>query len=146
MAGPIKFQLTGWKAVAVIVLFLGFIVFQHFRVQNQLEAEGEAIVKEYLGRKHLHQLNQVIEKYQQSKDVKKTEKEIEKVIEQSKAMEIQSMSARGNGKRFVVRVEYTIQGKPPEDGKSPRYLVLIRSLGTFRVDHETTASSYYLTF
>jgi hypothetical protein len=142
----IKIKLTGWNAVIVILLFVGFFVVQNYRLHQKLDAQGTMVVKKYLANKYLNNISPILAKKQSTQDSERTAKEIEKVIEQSKTIEIQSMSAKRRGDGFIVRVEYTVQGNAPTDGQSPRYLRLKSSLGTFWVEHEVPAWTYYSLF
>ncbi len=59
-------------------------------------------------------------------------------------VEIQSMTARGWSDNAVVRVELSVHGGPPPDGRPVRYFRLLRLPSSgWRVVGESTALRYY---
>ena len=60
-------------------------------------------------------------------------------------VEIVSARARGPRRKPVVRVEFLVDGRPPEGEAPVKYLQMQRSLsGAWRVRSETTALAYHL--
>ena len=63
----------------------------------------------------------------------------------SSAVELTSISARGCGKESEVRVEVTVAGRTPPDGRSVRYFRMSYSLLGWSLEHESNAFFYHLT-
>ena len=140
-------KLTGWKAIAVVVASLGFVIFK-FNFQNEaLKSEGVEVVKRWL---ILESVRAVLPDMEKTiKHATQNEQSLEQIASNLKEenFEIVSVSRRGVGERIVARVEVRYKGQAPPDGKNVRYLKMEYSMVTgWRVKRETSAWYYYTRF
>ncbi|MBI4028054.1 MAG: hypothetical protein HY360_23930 [Verrucomicrobia bacterium] len=146
-----EIKIKGWKAVAVLLLLSGVGGFQYYKLQTTLDAKAAGVIKAHLESEYSGEMSQMLDQARQAKTPLNAEA-IMKAAEKLQRIKISSISARagrrnvdhGNHDEVIVRVEYTIDGKPPPDGKSPRYFVMEeRLLGEWRLNWETSAFNYY---
>jgi hypothetical protein len=138
-----RFQLTGWPAVAVAVLAVGFLGFKIFFVRGSLGPEQLEDVRfwlqaEYSGR-YIEDLREAVT----SGDAVQSET-LAGEIQAMQRIEFVSIGARGTDE-IVVRLEIEVDGQDPPDGQRVRYFMLEHSMITgWRVKREAYWWSYYL--
>jgi hypothetical protein len=138
----VRFELKGWKAVAVVAIVLGVSGYRlSTRFPNVDENGREAIrdwlVKDYQGNGP-RALAQKVADYRAGLPVAPD------APQTALNVEFSSLSAHGLRDLPVVRVEITVDGAPPPDGRTVRYLHLTRGTRTvWMVMAEATAISYY---
>jgi hypothetical protein len=140
-------KLTGPKAVVAIVVIIAVAAFQLFSRKQTLQTQAVEAIKTHLvseyARYHLPELQRA------TTDGSLTEERAEEIVGQltQDNIDIVSISARGHGGRYVARVEVSVAGSEPPDGKPVRYLRMTHSsLIGWRVLRDTGAWNYYLTF
>lgn len=143
MASVSQFQLTGWKAVAVLLFFVAIVGVRLLMVFQAIPDEGrEAVqawlVKDYegLGPKAAAQ---IVSDYREGLPVQPPARP-------PAVPEVQfvSLNAHGSPYRMIVRAEVSVNGGPPPDGRPVRYLLLTTKFGGgWMVTSESTAYSYY---
>ena len=110
-----SFELKGWKAVAAIAAIIAVVICVRITVHHNRPLEGAAaaiqpwIMAEYTRA----QLESVKDKM----DSNTMQAEDYERLTSLGKIEITDIKIRGS----VARVEYTVGGKPPSDGRSPRY-------------------------
>jgi hypothetical protein len=141
-----QIKLTGWKAVAVIVVIAAVIGFRMLTQSRTLQTEAVAAVKTELAADYARQLLPELQEATQAPDADSDG--IERMVGTISVdnIEIVSISARGRGDDVVVRVEIEVQGQDPPDGERTRYFEMRHSsLTGWSVRHEVGKWSYYLT-
>ena len=134
----IKFTLTGWKAVLVLVAFGGFGAWRMLSAYHTLDTEARAHIESQLEARYLRMtLGEIGESLP-------TEAQVEELM-QAGTVEIRSLSARGTPDDMVVKVEASVDGGMPPDGEPVSYWRVTHStiLG-WRVERETTALRWWL--
>lgn len=149
MSEEVKVQLKGPQAILAIVVLVAIGGFQWFRGGVSSFGGGPTTaIKDWIWSEyHTDDLSEAIENAEEDM----SEENVEKMLAAAKRrmamdkVEIKDLSIRKSGKRgYIVRVDFTLSGSPPPDGKGRRYLHLEkRSPGGWRVTHESSAFSYY---
>lgn len=142
MASVTQFQLTGWKALAALFVFIAIagirlsMLFQTVPDDGR-EAVRAWLVKDYegLGPKAMAQM---VDDYRTGLPVQVPHPaEVPQV-------EFVSLHAHGSPHRMIVRAEVSVNGAPPPDGRPVRYLFLTTKFdGGWMVISETNEYSYY---
>jgi hypothetical protein len=138
-----RIELTGWKAIAVLVVILGISgvrIYSHFATVDDAgrEALREWLVKDYTGRGP-KALAHLVADYRaglpaQLPDAPAVEPKVEFV----------SLSAHGWRDSMVVRTEISVDGGPPPDDRPVRYLFLTTKYeGGWMVFAESDSLQYY---
>jgi hypothetical protein len=129
--------LTGWPAVIVIVLALGIYGLTFVVSREALDDEALAPIRLQLQGEYALKLLPDVDPATPDPGA------VERITELDR-LELTSVSARGSGEDVVVRVEPRVNGQVPPDGREVRYYRMSYSTLTgWRVQHETTAFSYY---
>jgi hypothetical protein len=121
--GETRVQLTGWKAIAVLVVILGvsgYHVYSRFPTVNDdgREALRSWLIKDYTGRGP-KALAQRVADYRAGLP----DRPVAAPAEEPK-VEFVSLSAHGSPSDMVARAEIPVDGGPPRDGRPVRYLFL----------------------
>ncbi len=136
-----RIKLTGWKAVAALGVFLVVAIAHQTFIDRQLDEaalekirpfiQGEIITSALGGR--------------DPSDLNKAElKKVGTAAMASNKVEFNNVTARGFGSDRILRVEITVDGKPPPDGRSVRYYRMEYSYLLGWVYHqEVTAFAYW---
>jgi hypothetical protein len=138
-----RIELTGWKAIAALVLVLGvtgYRIYSRFPVVNDegREALRDWLVKDYTGRGP-KALAQRVADYRAGLPVQP----LDVPAEQPK-VEFVSLSAHGWRDAMVVRSEISVDGGPPPNGQPVRYLFLTTKFeGGWMVLSESDSFRYY---
>jgi hypothetical protein len=141
--GETRIELTGWKAIAALVLILGVSGYQLYSRFPTVNDDGRAalrdwLVKDYTGRGP-KALAQRVADYRaglpdRPLDVPAVEPNVEFV----------SLSAHGSPTDMIVRAEVSADGGPPPDGRPVRYLFLTtKPEGGWMVFTEADSYQYY---
>lgn len=137
-----KFQLTGWKAIAALILLVAFVVVRYTMQAGALETQGVAQVQRWLAdeatRSALPDMQQAVAAGDAA-SVERMAGDLE-----GDRFEILSVTRHGLGEEIVARVEYRHASRPA-GGTRVRYLRMSYSrLVGWRVGAETSRLSYYL--
>jgi hypothetical protein len=142
MAGT-RIELTGWKAVAVALLILvvsGYRFYSRFPIvpSDGREVLRAWLVKDYTGRGPKALAKRVTDYRAGLPDQPPTAPAVEPQVE------IASASAHGSAEGMVVRTEISVDGGPPPDGQTIRYLYLTtKPGGGWMVLSESDSFKYY---
>ena len=135
-----------WGKVVVLALIAFVIVYNTIGTTPEPEAV-KAI------RTHLHHggyLRHALEEFNNAGGVEadNAEELAQDLVDTARAeVEIVSIKAKGLGDKPVVRVEFLVDGEPPEGEDSVQYFRLYNSsFRGWQVEHKTTALAYYLPF
>ena len=137
MTTPKAFRLTVWKAIFLAAI-AAFSLFRLSEKSRTLDPEAKRVLKSWLVAEYARP---VLASIKGSRiDAEKARK-----LADSSAVELTSISARGCGKESEVRVEVTVAGRTPPDGRSVRYFRMSYSLLGWSLEHESNAFFYHLT-
>jgi hypothetical protein len=131
-------KLTGWKAVAVLLVLAAWVGFHYYERQVTLDTAGRDAVRDWV----------VLASQRGSLASRGAAGQLDSAaaveLMRRSEVEIRSMRARGLGDNVVVRVELAVHGGPPPDGRAVRYFRLLHSTLTgWRVVGESKAIAYY---
>lgn len=139
-----KFKLTGWNAIAALVVVAGFMVFRFESQSKALESQGVEQVRIWLMAESARAILPSMQKAMA--DPKGNEHYLTEAAKdlQSKNFQIVSVTRHGLGSSTVVRVEVRYKGKSPSDGMNVRYLRMKYSMVTgWIVLREASKWDYY---
>lgn len=133
-----RVQFTGWKALVVLALLAGYAVLRYHTRQVTLDPAARDAVRSWVaaeyqgGARAPGGLGPVLDSAAAVD-----------LLEQS-GVEIHSITARGWSANVVVRVEMSVRGGPPPDGRPVRYFRLLHlTRAGWRVIGESNAVRYY---
>lgn len=131
-----KITLTGWRAVAALVVVVGFIGFRYVTARKALDADGRQVLEEWIALEFQRHL---------LADTALSLEERGQAVLGAGNVTIRSMSARGTLARTVVKVELEPSEGLPSGTELVRYYRMSYSRITGWV-HRGTASvvSYHL--
>jgi pyridoxine/pyridoxamine 5'-phosphate oxidase len=121
--GETRIELTGWKAIAALVVILGVSgirIYTRFPTVNDegREAVRTWLVKDYTGR-GVKALAQRVADYRAGLPDRPLE-----VPAVEPKVEFVSLLAHGSPSDMIARAEVSVDGGPPPDGRPVRYLFL----------------------
>jgi hypothetical protein len=139
-------NLKGWQAAAVALGILGVVIYQCARRIQTLDesarfAIGVSLVREYRGTG----LKQQVQEFLKQK-AGGAPREPAPSAEPIPHVELALVGAHGSKDVMVVKVKVKVNGGPPPDGRSIRYLDLMRSTtdGRWMVVADSDASYYII--
>jgi hypothetical protein len=138
-----RIELTGWKAIVAVALFLGVSGYRVYsRLQtvndNGREALREWLVKDYTGRGPKALARRVAVYRAGVQDA------LDIPAVPDPAIEFASISAHGWPDAMIVRTEISVDGGPPPDDLRVRYLFLTTKVGGgWMVLSESDQFNYY---
>jgi hypothetical protein len=138
-----RIELTGWKAIVVAILILGvsgYRISTRFRTVNDegQQALRSWLVKDYTGRGPKALAKRVAAYRAGLPDQPLNAPAVEPHVD------FVSLSAHGWRDSMIVRTEISVDGGPPPDGQSVRYLFLTtRYEGGWMVLSESDSFKYY---
>jgi hypothetical protein len=131
-------ELKGWKALAVLGLLLVVAAFRYHSRAVTLQTEGRDAVRSWVVAGYVRSALVPQGLAPELDSAAATE-----LLRQS-GVEIRSMTARGWSDNVVVRVELSVNGGPPADGRPVRYFRLLHlAYSGWRVVGESSALRYY---
>jgi hypothetical protein len=139
-------QLRGWQAAAVGVAILGVVAYQCARRIQSVDdsarfAIGVTLTREYQGKG----LKEQVREYLKQKASSEATKEPPPSDTPITMVELVSVKAHGSSDVMVAKVEVTVNGGPPPDGRSVRYVDLMRSVdGRWLVVADSDAYHYMM--
>jgi hypothetical protein len=137
-------QLKGWQAVIAVVVILGIVGYQCARRIQTVDdaarfAIGVSLTREYQGRG----LKEQVQEYLKQRASGGAPSEPPRSDAPIPMVELVSVKAHGSNDVMVAKVEVTVNGGPPLDGRSVRYLDLMRSIdGRWLVVADSDAYHY----
>src|SRR5260370_31476819 len=146
MRGAMEYrrELKGGQAEVAVVVILGIVAYQCARRVQTVDdaarfAIGVSLTREYQGKG----LREQVQEYLQQKASGGAPKEPPPSDVPIPRVELVSVKAHGSNDGMVAKVDLTVNGGPPPDGRSVRYLDLIRSVdGRWLVVAESGAYHY----
>jgi len=140
-------NLKGWQAAAVALGILGVVIYQCARRIQTLDesarfAIGVSLVREYRGTG----LKQQVQDYLKQKASGGAAREPAPSAAPIPQVELALVGAHGSKDVMVVKVKVKVNGGPPPDGRSIRYLDLMRSTtdGRWMVVADSDAYHYMI--
>ena len=128
--------LTGWKAVPVIFLVVGFVGFRFYTARQALDTEGRQVLEEWIA----GELQRPI-----LADTSRSLEERGQAVLDASNVRIRAMSARGSLEDLVVKVELEPSADLPAGTELVRYYRMeYSSITGWRHRADATALSYYL--
>jgi hypothetical protein len=139
-------QLRGWQAAVVGVAIVGVVAYQCARRIQTVDdsarfAIGVSLTREYQGRG----LKEQVQEYLKQRASGEAPKEPPPSDVPIPMVALVSVKGRGLQDVMVAKVEVTVNGGPPPDGRSVRYLDLMRSVdGRWLVVADSDAYHYMI--
>ena len=137
-------QLRGWQAAVVGAAILGVVAYQCARRIQTVDdaarfAIGVTLTREYQGKG----LKEQVQEYLRQKASGGAAQEPPPSDVPIPMVELVSVKAHGSSDVMIAKVEVTVNGGPPPDGRSVRYLDLMRSVdGRWLVVADSDAYHY----
>ena len=137
-------QLRGWQAAIAAMVILGIVGYQCARRIQAVDdaarfAIGVSLTREYQGRG----LKEQVQEYLKQKASGGAPSEPPRSDAPIPMVELVSVKAHGSNDVMVAKVEVTVNGGAPPDGRSVRYLDLMRSIdGRWLVVADSDAYHY----
>lgn len=141
----VKISIKGWKVIPVLVVLLVIVGYKYYAMRETLDTAATQVIKtwilaEYVGKGIDNLKLQNLE----AMSPEQAELAAEQLLKLNR-IDIKSIKARGKGDDIVVRVEITVDGKTPPDGKRIRYFRMKHSMITgWTMKRGATSLSYYL--
>jgi hypothetical protein len=131
-------RVTGWKAVAVLVLVAALGVFRFVTARDALDADAQQQLGMWLRGEYASRYLAAI------RPDSLTPEQVQDLLRLDR-IEFPSIRGIGTPDDMVVRVEITVDGGPPPDGRAVRYWRMRYSTITgWRMEREANALLYYL--
>ena len=142
----IKIRVTGWKAIAVLVLAAAFVGYRYNAMRSTVATEAADELRFWLAAEYVAMGLPALEQALESGDSIAAELQAREIVARDR-IEFPSLTARGEPDDVVLRAEILVDGRTPPDGESVRYFQMRHSTVTgWRMRREVTAVSYYLRF
>jgi hypothetical protein len=142
----IKFRVTGWKAVIVLIAVAAFLGWRYSALQTSLATEAADELRFWLAAEYIAQGLPALQDALDRGDDAAAELQAQEIVARDR-IEFPQLSARGSSEDVVVRAEILVDGKAPPDDRSVRYFRMEHSMVTgWRMRWEVHAISYYLKF
>jgi hypothetical protein len=137
------FKLTGWKAVAALLVIVGLLGFRFYTRAATLNTEASEVLRTWLVAEYARDVLASIPP-EAASDPAEQQAIAEELLSQQK-VEVRDIRARGRGDTIYVRVEIAVDRRKPADGRDVRYYMMSHSLLIgWRMLRETHAFRYYL--
>jgi hypothetical protein len=140
-------NLKGWQAAVIALGILGVVAYQCARRIQTLDqsarfAIGVSLVREYRG----NGLKQQAQEYLKQRASGGDPQELAPSVKPTPKVELALVGAHGSKDIIVAKVKVRVNGGPPPDGRSIRYLDLMRSAtdGQWQVVAESDAYHYMM--
>ena len=140
----VKISIKGWKVIPVLVVVLVIVGYKYYAMNATLDTDAMSVIKtwilaEYVGKGIDNLKLQNLD----AMSPEQAERAAEQLLKLNR-IDIKSIKARGKGDNIVVRVEITVDGKTPPDGKRIRYFRIKHSMITgWTMKGRATSLSYY---
>lgn len=139
----VEFTLTGWKAVAAVIVVAVLAVFSLFMRNTTLDSQGKEVIRKWVASDYARQALAKWEGTDYSKDPDLAQQSADEILN-ALNVAITSIKAKGGKQEPIVRVEILVDGKPPADGKGVRYYQMKFSPITgWTMGRQVSAFSYY---
>ncbi len=140
----VTIKLTGWKAVAAGVVFLILMIAHQFFVRRQLDEQAIEQIRPYIQGEILSSALSGMEGRSMTELSKADQLRVTQKALTVQKVEFRNVTARGFGSEQILRVEITVDGQPPPNGKDVRYYRMEYSYLTGWIyRQEVTAFSYW---
>lgn len=140
-----KIKLTGWKAVALILIVLAVLGWRFTASRKTLGTEAAGVVRHWLIAEYARKnLAGWTEEEKNFDNVEKSGEKAQALLAATR-VKILSIKARGSGEDVVVKVKVEVDGKTPPDGESVRYFRMSHSpLIGWQMERSTGSWAWYL--
>ncbi len=140
----IKVRLTGWKAIAVLAVVVAIAGYRYVGARTTLQSAGADELRFWLAAEYQREGLPALEEAVASGNAQAASEQAQEIIARSR-IDFVSMTARGTPDDLAVRVEISVDGGAPPDGKTTRcFRMRYSSVTGWRMQRETSALSYYL--
>jgi len=137
-------RLTGWKALAALVILAGFVGYRYYAMRTTLATEAADELRMWLAAEYQAAGLPELERALAAGDRAAAERSAAEIIARDRIAFV-DVRARGEPDDLVVRAEIAVDGRPPPVGGAVRYFRMRYSTVTgWRLERETTALSYLL--
>ncbi|MBP7828306.1 MAG: hypothetical protein KA248_00160 [Kiritimatiellae bacterium] len=138
-------HVKGWQAAALLLAVLGLWLFARARAYRTLDTEAVEAIRPWLAAAYMWNALGEADRPFERMTASEQKAFSDKVLAAGR-VRITSIRARGSGDHIVCRVEVSVDGQPPSDGKTVRYYAMrYSSLTGWTYEDETSPLLYYLT-
>ncbi|MDH3290514.1 MAG: hypothetical protein OEO20_08245 [Gemmatimonadota bacterium] len=137
-------RLTGWKALAALVVLAGFVGYRYSAMRATLATEAADELRMWLAAEYQAAGLPELERALAAGDRAAAERSAAEIIARDRISFV-DLRARGKPDDLVVRAEIAVDGRPPPVGGAIRYFRMRYStVSGWRLVRETTVLSYLL--
>ena len=136
---PYRFTLTGWKAFIALAIIGGWYGLRAYMNMQPVSDDQRQAIEEFLTNEYSGNSPQDLLRRLQAANAGQP---IEPVQAAPLHVNLQSAAARGNGSHVIVRVEVTVDGAAPPDGRTVRFLSLSHQADKWVVLWNSTSYQY----
>ena len=137
-------RITGWKAVAVLIVIVAFAVYRYQGARETLPTDGADELKLWLTSEYISEGLPGLEQAIEADDSAAVDALANEILSRDRVT-FRSINAHGALDDVVVRVDIRVDAGPPPVGDQVRYFRMSYSTITgWMTDYETTAVAYWL--
>ena len=125
-----RFTLTGWKALLALAIFGGWYGLRAYMNTQPVSDDQRQVIEEFLTNEYSGNSPQELLRRLQAANA---DQPIDPPNAAPLHVSLHSAAARGDYNHVIVRVEVTVDGAAPPDGRSVRFLSLTRQAGKWVV-------------
>lgn len=135
-------QLTGWKAIAVCLLVVSFVIWKYLAANQALQAQGANDIRQWIAGEYTQYHADALQDYSRSAE------ERAELLGAIQNVQLQSLQARGSAERLIVKVEIEPSLATPPGSSLVRYYEVSFDPLTQRVTYrrDSSAFSYRMAF
>ena len=138
-------HVKGWKAAILLLAVLGLWIVGRARAYRTLDTEAVAVIQPWLAAAYMwNALGEADRPFEHMTSAE--QKNYSDQVLAAGRVQITSIRARGSGDHIVCRVEVSVDGHPPPDGRRVRYYAMNYSVLTgWTYEAESSPLVYFLT-
>ena len=134
-----RFTLTGWKALIALAIVGGWYGLRAYMNMQPVTDDQRQVIEEFLTNEYSGNSPQDLLRRLQAANAGQP---ADPVPASPVHANLVSAAAHGNNSHVIVRVEVTVDGAPPPDGRSVRFLSLSHQAGKWVVLWNATSYQY----
>lgn len=123
MLGAVRttIKLRGWKAVAVLLAFAGFVLFNRYASRRTLDSDAVEAIKPWIVSAYCRPALAKLEARPLDQLTPAERQALSDNLLRAQKVEIKSIAARGSGDSIICKVEVLVDGRVPPDGRTVRF-------------------------
>jgi hypothetical protein len=136
---------SGWRALVLVLIVAGAAALHYRGLHESLDDQGMQMLKTWLDAGYMRAALRDTSGVPLDQLSAADKQRVSERVDRAKRVQIDSVRARGTGNRVVCRVELSLDGGPPPDGRRVRYIGMSYSLVTgWTYRQESSPVLYYL--